>query len=104
VADSGASRTRFRAEAKHHSGLEPRKFSTGQHWTSRMVQWAEAVGPHAVGGAADRTCVVNWPCRYRSNASILKNSLDGQPLPTTADAPSASPPRHDNIRVWAHFE
>jgi len=40
---------------------------------------------------------VTGACRYRSVASILKNTLDRQPLPASQSAPSTTPPQHDNI-------
>jgi len=42
-------------------------------------------------------------CRYRSIESILKNSLDQQPLPSSS-APPAPPLPHDNIRGAEYFE
>ena len=54
--------------------------------------------------AAAELAVLTGACRYRSIASILKNSLDRQPLPTSPAAPAATPARHDNIRGAEYFE
>src|SRR5262249_25662158 len=104
---------------------------------SRMVQWAEKIGPHTalllermmadkphpemgyrgclgvirlagkysparMEAAAERA-LLTGTCRYRSIESILKNSLDQQPLPG-CPAPPAPPPPHDNIRGAEYFE
>jgi hypothetical protein len=49
--------------------------------------------------AAAERALLTGACRYKSIESILKNSLDRQPLeqPTAA----APPPGHDNIRGTA---
>jgi hypothetical protein len=54
--------------------------------------------------AAAELALLTGACRYRSIASILKNSLDRQPLPESPAAPTATPPRHDNIRGAEYFE
>jgi len=54
--------------------------------------------------AAAQLALLRGACRYRSIASILKNSLDRQPLPTSPAAPAVTPPRHDNIRGAEYFE
>jgi hypothetical protein len=56
-----------------------------------------------VEAAAERA-LLTGACRYRSVESILKNSLDRQPLPASSSAPSATPSRHDNIRGAEYFE
>ena len=54
--------------------------------------------------AAAELALLMGACRYRSIASILKNSLDRQPLPGSPAAPPATPARHDNIRGAGYFE
>jgi transposase len=54
--------------------------------------------------AAAELALLTGACRYRSIASILKNSLDRQPLPASPAAPAATPARHDNIRGAEYFE
>lgn len=54
--------------------------------------------------AAAELALLTGACRYRSVASILRNSLDRQPLPVSPAEPSATPPRHDNIRGAEYFE
>jgi hypothetical protein len=54
--------------------------------------------------AAAELALLTGACRYRSIASILKNSLDRQPLPESPAAPPATPARHDNIRGAEYFE
>jgi len=48
--------------------------------------------------------VLTGACRYRSVQSILKNSLDQQPLPGSSSTPPPLPPPHDNIRGAEYFE
>jgi hypothetical protein len=49
--------------------------------------------------AAAERGLLTGACRYRSIESILKNSLDQQPLPSPS-----SPPPHDNTRGAKYFE
>jgi transposase len=136
-----ASHVRSRGREKVITNREHRPKSHQAHleWPpSRMVQWAETIGPHTaqlferiladkphpemgyrgclgiirlakkysnvrMEAAAERA-LLTGACRYRSVASILKNSLDRQPLPATPGGPSAPPPRHDNIRGAEYFE
>jgi transposase len=58
---------------------------------------------HARMEAAAERALLTGACRYRSIESILKNSLDQQPLPSSS-APPAPPPPHDNIRGAEYFE
>lgn len=58
---------------------------------------------HARVEAAAERALLTGACRYRSIESILKNSLDQQPLPSSS-APPAPPPSHDNIRGGEYFE
>jgi len=51
--------------------------------------------------AADRA-LLTGACRYQSVKSILKNSLDQQPLSASPSLPP--PPAHDNIRGAEYFE
>ena len=131
-------RNRGRGKAITNHEHRPKSHQAHLEWPpSRMVQWAEKIGPHTarlfariledkphpemgyrgclgiirlankyspgrVEAAAERA-LVTGACRYRSVESILKNSLDRQPLPASP-APSATPPRHDNIRGAEYFE
>jgi hypothetical protein len=54
--------------------------------------------------AAAERALLTGACRYRSIESILKNSLDQQPLPSSSVPPPPAPPSHDNIRGAAYFE
>ncbi len=136
-----ASHVRSRGREKVITNQEHRPKSHQAHleWPpSRMVQWAETIGPHTaqlferiladkphpemgyrgclgiirlakkysnarMEAAAERA-LLTGACRYRSIASILKNSLDRQPLPGKPDKPATPPPRHDNIRGAEYFE
>jgi transposase len=113
----------------------PKSHRAHLEWTpSRMVHWAEQIGPYTaklfaqilaekphpemgyrsclgiirlaeeysstrMEAAADRA-IRTGACRYKSVKSILKNSLDQQPLPE----PLPLPPSHDNIRGAEYFE
>jgi transposase len=115
----------------------PKSHQAHLEWTpSRMVHWAEQIGPHTaklferilaekphpemgyrsclgiirlaeeysptrMEAAADRAIRMG-ACRYKSVKSILKNSLDQQPLPEPPSLPL--PPSHDNIRGAEYFE
>lgn len=115
----------------------PKSHQAHLEWTpSRMVNWAEKIGPHTaklfarilaekphpemgyrsclgiirlaeqyssarMEAAADRA-LRTGACRYKSVKSILKNSLDLQPLPEPLPLPL--PPSHDNIRGAEYFE
>jgi transposase len=115
----------------------PKSHQAHLEWTpSRMVNWAEQIGPHTaklferilaekphpemgyrsclgiirlaeqysstrMEAAADRALRAG-ACRYQSVKSILKNSLDQQPLPEAPPLPL--PPSHDNIRGAEYFE
>jgi transposase len=114
----------------------PKSHQAHLEWTpSRMVHWAEQIGPHTaklferilaekphpemgyrsclgiirlaeqysstrMEAAADRA-IRTGACRFQSVKSILKNSLDQQPLP---EPPLPLPPSHDNIRGAEYFE
>jgi hypothetical protein len=54
--------------------------------------------------AAAELALHTGACRYKSIESILKNSLDGQPLPTAPSPPSSAPSPHGNIRGAEYFE
>ena len=132
-------RNRGRGKAITIHEHRPKSHQAHLEWPpSRMVEWAEKIGPHTtllferiladkphpemgyrgclgiirladkyshprMEAAAERA-LLTGACRYRSIASILKNSLDRQPLPASPDASSATPPRHDNIRGAEYFE
>ena len=59
---------------------------------------------HARMEAAAERALLTGACRYRSIESILKNSLDRQPLPSSAALETPPPPAHDNIRGAEYFE
>ena len=67
-----------------------------------IIRLAEKYPQKRMEAAAERA-LLTGACRYRSIASILKNSLDRQPLPVSAAASSAAPPRHGNIRGAEYF-
>jgi len=52
--------------------------------------------------SAARLAIHTGACRYKSIQSILKNSLDLQPLPERANDPSPRPP-HNNVRGAEYF-
>ena len=58
---------------------------------------------HARMEAAAERAVLTGACRYASVESILKNSLDRQPLESSSPPPSPPTP-HDNIRGAEYFE
>src|ERR1700688_2605822 len=130
-------RHRGRGQAVTNEEHRPKSHRAHLEWTpSRMVHWAETIGPHTaqlferimndwphpemgyrgclgiirlatkysaqrVEAAAERA-LLTGACRYKSVESILKNSLDQAPQPSSAPAP-ATPP-HDNIRGPEYFE
>jgi transposase len=134
-----ASHPRGRGREQVSTQKEHRPKSHQEHleWTpSRMVHWAEQIGPHTaqlfecilsekphpemgyrsclgiirlaeqyspsrMEAAADRA-LKTGACRYQSVKSILKNSLDQQPLSQLPSLPP--PPPHDNIRGGEYFE
>jgi transposase len=132
-------RSRGRGQAVTNHEHRPKSHQAHLEWPpSRMVEWAEKIGPHTtrlleriladkphpemgyrgclgiirlaekysherMEAAAERA-LLTGACRYRSIASILKNSLDRQPLPASSAVPSATPPQHDNIRGAEYFE
>jgi transposase len=67
-----------------------------------IIRLARQYSPARMEAAAERA-VLTGACRYKSVKSILKNSLDQQPLPPSSP-PSCSPPLpHDNIRGAGYF-
>ena len=58
---------------------------------------------HSRMEAAAERALLTGACRYRSIESILKNSLDRQPLPGSPTPPPTTPP-HDNIRGAEYCE
>jgi hypothetical protein len=66
-----------------------------------FIRLAEKYSAQRVEAAAERA-LLTGACRYKSVESILKNSLDQAPQPSSAPAP-ATPP-HDNIRGPEYFE
>jgi transposase len=131
-------RSRGRGQAVTNNEHRPKSHQAHLEWPpSRMVQWAEKIGPytsqlferiladkphpemgyrgclgiirlaekypHERMEAAAERALLTGACRYRSIASILKNSLDRQPLPVSAAASSGAPPRHGNIRGAEYF-
>jgi transposase len=132
-------RNRGRGHAVTIHEHRPKSHQAHLEWTpSRMVQWAQTIGPHTaqliermmadkphpemgyrgclgvirlaekypharMEAAAERA-LLTGACRYRSIESILKNSLDQQPLPSTSGPATPPPPPHDNIRGAEYFE
>ena len=71
------------------------------HAASRgIIRLAEQYSSTRMEAAADRA-IRTGACRFQSVKSILKNSLDQQPLP---EPPLSLPPSHDNIRGAEYFE
>jgi len=131
-------RSRGRGQTVTNEEHRPKSHRAHLEWTpSRMVHWAETIGPHTarlferimadkphpemgyrgclgiirlarkytparVEAAAERA-LLTGACRYKSVESILKNSLDRQPLPSSLPSPSSTPP-HDNIRGSEYFQ
>jgi transposase len=130
-------RGRGRGQVCTEKEHRPKSHQAHLEWTpSRMVHWAEQIGPHTarlferilaekpnpemgyrsclgiirlaeqysaarMEAAADRA-LLTGACRYQSVKSILKNSLDQQPLSASPSLPR--PPAHDNIRGAEYFE
>jgi hypothetical protein len=65
------------------------------------IRLAEQYSAARMEAAADRA-LLTGACRYQSVKSILKNSLDQQPLTTAPSLPP--PPAHDTIRGAEYFE
>jgi transposase len=65
-----------------------------------IIRLAEQYAAARMEAAADRA-LLTGACRYQSVKSILKNSLDQQPL---SASPSLPLPAHDNIRGAEYFE
>jgi hypothetical protein len=132
-------RNRGRGHAVTIHEHRPKSHQAHLEWTpSRMVQWAQTIGPpngttdrahdgrqaapgdglsrlpdvirltekysHVRMEAAAERALLTGACRYRSPESILKNSLDQQPLPSTSAPATPPPPPHDNIRGAEYFE
>ena len=131
-------RGRGRGQTFTQKEHRPKSHQVHLEWTpSRMVHWAEQIGPHTarlfarilsekphpemgyrsclgiirlaeqysatrMEAAAHRAVETN-ACRYQSVKSILKNSLDQQPLTEQPPSPPPPPP-HDNIRGGEYFE
>jgi transposase len=68
-----------------------------------LIRLAGKYSPARMEAAAERA-VLTGACRYRSVESILKNSLDQQPLPGSGSTSPPLPPPHDNIRGAEYFE
>ena len=66
-----------------------------------IIRLAEQYSAARMEAAADRA-LLTGACRYQSVKSILKNSLDQQPLSASPSLPP--PPAHDNIRGAEYFE
>jgi hypothetical protein len=66
-----------------------------------IIRLAQQYSAARMEAAADRA-LRTGACRYQSVKSILKNSLDQQPL-AEFSSPSAAP-LHDNIRGGEYFE
>jgi transposase len=66
-----------------------------------IIRLAKVYSPERTEAAAHRA-LLTGACRYQSVKSILKNSLDRQPL--EAPSPPTAPPGHDNIRGASYFD
>jgi transposase len=66
-----------------------------------IIRLAKKYTPERTEAAAERA-LLTGACRYKSVESILKNSLDRQPLEPPANL--TPPPGHDNIRGAAYFD
>ena len=100
---------------RRRSGPTPRNCSSGSWPTSRTRRWAIAAAWASFGWprstrmprmeAAAERALLTGACRYRSIESILKNSLDRQPLPASSATPAAATatarqhPRRGVLRV-----
>lgn len=68
-----------------------------------IIRLAGKYSAERMESAAERA-VLTGACRYRSVASMLKTSLDRQPLNEIWSPPSIAPPTHDNIRGAEYFD
>jgi len=68
-----------------------------------LIRLAETYTPVRLEAAAERA-LRHRACRYQSIKSMLKNSLDRQPLEDAESSPPAPPAEHDNIRGASYFE
>jgi hypothetical protein len=82
-------------------GATPRRRCIAVVWG--ITRLADKYSSGRVEAAAERA-LLTGACRYRSVESILKNSLDRQPLPAPPSASSGTSPRHANIRGSEYFE
>jgi transposase len=68
-----------------------------------IIRLARQYSPARVEAAAERA-LLTGACRYQSVKSILKNSLDTSPLPTSPASPPPPAAPHDNVRGAEYFE
>jgi transposase len=68
-----------------------------------VIRLAAQYTPSRMEAAAQRA-LLTGACRYQSVKSILKNSLDTQPVPGQAPPLRPPPPRHDNLRGAEYFD
>lgn len=68
-----------------------------------IIRLARQYSAERVEAAAERA-LLTGACRYKSVASILRNSLDRQPISAAPPAPCPPPPPHDNIRGAEYFD
>ena len=68
-----------------------------------VIRLAGKYSPARMEAAAERA-LLTGTCRYCSIVSILKYSLDQQPLPPSSAPPATPPSPHDNIRGAEYFE
>jgi transposase len=68
-----------------------------------IIRLAQKYSAQRVEAAAE-LALHTGACRYKSIESILKNSLDRQPLPPSSSPPSSVASPHDNIRGAEYFE
>jgi transposase len=68
-----------------------------------IIRLSQQYSPERVEAAAERA-ILTGACRYQSIKSILKTSLDRQPLPKPNTSPPSPAPHHDNIRGSEYFD
>jgi transposase len=68
-----------------------------------IIRLAAKYSPVRMEAAAERA-VLTGACRYKSVESILRNSLDRQPLVDSSLPPLSPPAFHDNIRGSEYFD
>ena len=97
----GTDRTEHRSTRRAHSVREATSGDGGYRSCLGIIRLAERYSATRMEAAAQRALETN-ACRFKSAESILKNSLDQQPLTQLPSLPP--PPPHNNIRGGEYFE